>query len=188
MVILTKRGRIRDDGTTKKLVKAWSGLSIKTVTKETNRKIRLARKAEARSAVAQVVAESQNTGEDIEGEDGLEGVIDEDDPKSGGEEEEEEEDVSSIENDDENGSVLMDDCNLQWKDNRCALAKQLVDPALADEKLTWDSNLVAAGDGGNNLEDHDGYYAVLGCSKTSCDLDINQGYKRIHKNVHQMAL
>ena len=97
------------------------------------------------------------------------------------EEDEEEEYVISIDNDDENGSVLVVDCNLPWKDKRCALAKKLVDPASGDEKLTWDSDIVAAGDVGTNLEDHAGYYADLGCSKTSSDLDINQGYKCIRK-------
>ena len=82
----------------------------------------------------------------------------------------------------------MVDCNLPWKDKRCALAKKWVDLASADEKLTWDSDIVAAGDGGNNLEDHAGYYADLGCSKTSSDLDINQGYKCIRNKFRRMAL
>ena len=40
LATLTKRGEIRDDSTTKKLIKACSRLSVKTVTKETNRKVR----------------------------------------------------------------------------------------------------------------------------------------------------
>ena len=103
---LTKRGKIKDDGTSKKL-SVFLGFSVKRIKKEENRQIRLARKAVAQAAVANVMnTQGDTSGEDIEGGGTFECEPDEDNATSDSEEEEEERAISVAEEDeDEDGSI-----------------------------------------------------------------------------------
>ena len=152
----------------------------------------MARKAAAQAAVANVMnTQGDTSGEDIEGGGAFECEPDEDNATSDSEEEEEERAISVADEDedeDEDESIQGVAYNRQWKDERCALAGKLVDPASDKEKLTWDSDLLSACDRADNLEDHTGYYDALGCLKTSSDREITEGYKRTRKIFHTMAL
>ena len=80
-----------------------------------------------------------------------------------------------------------------YRATRCQLAKELQAPATADERLFWDKSVIPdhsfppsvnKDDCGNDFEDPLGYYALLGCSKTSCDSDIEAAYQDL-KSKHR---
>ena len=75
-----------------------------------------------------------------------------------------------------------------WSDGRCLLSKELNEPATSDERITWDNDLVGVGDGCKDLEDPEGYYAVMGCYKESSDIEIARRHKSLRKKYRSVAL
>ena len=75
-----------------------------------------------------------------------------------------------------------------WRDARCSISKDLFDPAPLDERLTWDNDLVDIDDRCHDLEDPQGYYKSLGCTKISSDDNIACEYKRQRKKYRGIAL
>ena len=57
-----------------------------------------------------------------------------------------------------------------------------------DERLTWDSDLVGVEDCCDDLEDPEGYYMTMGCSKLSSDDRIDRQLKRLRKKYRSIAL
>ena len=43
----------------------------------------------------------------------------------------------------------------------CTLSKELHDPTKEDERIAWDSDVIATGDRCEDLYDHHGFYAAL---------------------------
>lgn len=79
-----------------------------------------------------------------------------------------------------------------WRALRCSSSGQLREPATEDEKLVWDYMLLPLEykKGGclKDFEDPDGHYSILGCTKTSSDEDIRQGYRNEVKHHRDTAL
>ena len=67
-----------------------------------------------------------------------------------------------------------------WRAARCALSQELFDPANNDEKLKWDIDLLPVSmqpnKNCNDLEDVDGHYSIIECSKISSDYDVKESF------------
>ena len=63
----------------------------------------------------------------------------------------------------------------------------MLDPAGPDEKICWSENLLSSDVQCEDLEDPDGHYKVLGCSKTSGDEAIAAAFKYHMKLYQQLA-
>ena len=183
----TTKGRYKDDGTSRDL-RTCLGFTVKIITKEENKRRRLERKRAAEDEIVAVVNDesigshvgnsgsnssaaaaasraaggNDNWGED--GEDDDEDILPDPGSEAG------------------RGLVALPPSN--WRDGRCSLSKDLKEPATADERLTWDSDIMPEGKRNvNNLEDPDGYYETLGCDKTSSDDEVANQVKRVKKKL-----
>jgi hypothetical protein len=76
-----------------------------------------------------------------------------------------------------------------WRAPRCDLSKDLIEPATEDEKLTWDVDLLKelSGRDGSavNLEDIDGYYKSIGCSKISSDAEVAENFEELWQKARR---
>ena len=203
---LSRRGRNTDDGTSFKLTA--KGITVKYISKATKKRMRLATFAAARAAVAEVMDDvgeglhnllddgllggAHSSGGARGAEDGLDSVSVPDGgeaDETGGVQDDNGDKEGMLESDEEEDTEGERTPRLRtWRDERCMLSKDLNDPAPSDERLTWDRDLVGLDDGGGDLEDPDGYYKIMGCSKSSSDDEIGRQHKRMRKKFRMIAL
>ena len=183
---LGKRGKDKDNGTTHSLMS--KGFSVKMIPKATKKRMRLATFAAARSAVTDLIDDLDEAG-DNELESAV-GTVD-----SGDDESvvtfatcHEEEEISEDEEEEDHVADSGNTWTRSLRAGRCQLSPDLIDPATPEERITWDPDLVEASDRCDDLEDPDGFYKSLGCSKMSSDHKIAQEYAVIRKTFRAMAM
>ena len=176
---LNKIGYVMDDGTTQKLSDTpWKNFTITQVKNGTNRKKRLKIRAESRAAVAALMHSTNDNCED----DGKEGTADDETLAAAAE------DTPVVDEVDQQDTEVELEVDGAWRTKRCVLSTDLSDPASAEERSTWDRDLVTVMQQCDNIEDPCGYYAALGCSKVSSDLDIGKAYSSHKKRYRRAAL
>ena len=195
---LSRRGKSKDDGTSFKLTA--KGITVKYISKETKKRIRLSTFAAARAAVVDIMDDVGGGGgdaslggatDDLSGGAGdVEDVLDSVSMLDGGEEDGTGGDISDSDSEEEEDTEEQRNPRRirSWRDGRCVLSKDLYDPAPSDERLTWDSDLVGVEDRCDDLEDPEGYYTTMVCSKSSSDGEIYCQLKRLRKKYRSIAL
>ena len=194
---LSRRGKSKDDGTSFKLTA--KGITVKFISKETKKRIRLSTFAAARAAVVDIMDDVGEGGDallggttdDLSGGAGdAEDVLDSMSMLDGGEADGTGGDISDSDSEEEEDTEQGRNPRRirSWRDGRCLLSKDLYDPAPSDERLTWDSDLVGVEDRCDDLEDPEGYYTTMGCSKSSSDDEIDCQLKRLRKKYRSIAL
>ena len=194
---LSRRGKSKDDGTSFKLTA--KGITVKYISKETKKRIRLSTFAAARAAIVDImddVGEGDDASlggatDDLSGGAGdVEDVLDSVSMLDGGEEDGTGGDISDSDSEEEEDTEEERNPRRirSWRDGRCVLSKDLYEPAPPDERLTWDSDLVGVEDRCDDLEDPEGYYMTMRCSKSSSDDEIDRQLKRLRKIYRSIAL
>jgi hypothetical protein len=200
LLSLSRRGRNKDDGTSLKLTDL--GITVKSISKATKKRIRLSTVAAARAAVVDIMDSAKEGEEALPGnlyggagdaDSGLGSVSKMDDDKVGNDAADETGgDISDSECEEEEdagaGGERPSRRIQSWRDGRCLLSKDLNEPSTSNERITWDNDLVGIGDGCEDLEDPEGYYAVMGCYKESSDSEIARHHKRLRKKYQSLAL
>ena len=76
-----------------------------------------------------------------------------------------------------------------YRTGRCELASTLEDPADEDEKSCWVdvAILLPSTLQCEDLEDPDGHYKALGCTKTSSDEEIAASFKKVGREFRELA-
>jgi len=198
LVSLSRKGIPRDDGSSFKLTE--KGITVKFISRDTKKRMRLAVLAAAKAGAAAVMDDAGGLGEASLGGvttessggagdagDGLDSVsalssgvgVEE---IGGGE-------ISDSDSGEEKDTGLELSPRLEsWRDARCCLSKDLFEPAPSDERLTWDNDLIGIDDRAEDLEDPQGHYKSLRCSKVTSDDDIDREFKRQRKKYRIIAL